>query len=181
MTASVQPSGVERTFGPEELIVSKTDSRGRITYANDVFLRVSRYAEHEVLGRPHNIIRHPDMPRSIFQLMWSTIQRGDEVFAYVLNLAADGAQYWVLAHITATRDPDGTITGYHSNRRRPADDAIGPITELYATVRRAERRSAEPRQALDAGMVVLQTAIRSAHIDYDQYVWSLIGANARDR
>src|ERR687897_472191 len=86
---SVRPTGVERTFSPDELIVSKTDPRGVITYANDVFLRVSGYAMDEVIGQPHNLIRHPDMPRAVFQLLWETLAAGRELFAYINNLASD--------------------------------------------------------------------------------------------
>ncbi len=110
---SLVPTGVERTFGPEEIIVSKTDPRGVITYANDVFVRVSGYAEPDILGKPHNLIRHPAMPRAVFRLMWDVIPTGQELFAYVLNLAADGGHYWVLAHVTPTFGPGRAITGYH--------------------------------------------------------------------
>jgi PAS domain S-box-containing protein len=82
MTAvAVTPSGVERTFGEDEIIVSKTDVKGRITYANQVFLRVAGYTERELLGQPHNIIRHPDMPRCVFKLLWDTLEAKREIFA----------------------------------------------------------------------------------------------------
>ena len=95
-------TGVERTFGEDEIIVSKTDLTGRITYANDVFLRISGYAEAEVLGQPHSIIRHPGTPRAVFSLLWRTIESGREIFAYVVNRAKNGDHYWVLAHVTPT-------------------------------------------------------------------------------
>ena len=110
------PSGQESPFGADEIIVSKTDPKGRITYANDVFLRVSHYREAEVMGQPHNLIRHPDMPHSIFKFMWQTIQGGEEIFAYVLNMARNGDHYWVFAHVTPSFDALGGIAGYHSNR-----------------------------------------------------------------
>ena len=104
---AIRPTGEERTFGADELIVSKTDPRGVITYANDVFLRVSGYDMDEVVGRPHNLIRHPDMPRAVFQLLWDTLTERRELFAYINNLASDGAHYWVLAHVTPSYGPDG--------------------------------------------------------------------------
>ncbi len=103
----VRPSGIERTFGDHEMIVTKTDPRGVITYANDVFLRVSAIPEHEAVGHPHNVIRHPDMPRAVFKLLWDTLEEQKEIFAYVVNLAADGAHYWVLAHVTPSYDAGG--------------------------------------------------------------------------
>ncbi|MGE5764846.1 MAG: PAS domain-containing protein [Mycobacterium leprae] len=107
----VRPSGVERTFGEDEIIVTKTDPRGVITYANRVFLRVSAYDEPDVIGQPHNLIRHPGMPRTVFQLLWDTIRGGREMFAYIVNLAADGAHYWVFAHVTPSFGPAGRIVG----------------------------------------------------------------------
>lgn len=116
----VRPNGQERLFGADEIIVSKTDTRGVITYANEVFLRVSAYPEADIIGKPHNVIRHPDMPRVIFDVLWEHLAAGEEIFAYVDNLAADGAHYWVLTHVTPTVDATGRTLGYHSNRRLPA-------------------------------------------------------------
>lgn len=73
-------TGVERHFDEHEIIVSKTDLKGRITYANDTFLRVAGYRENEILGQPHSIIRHPDMPRCVFVLLWQTIEAGSRDF-----------------------------------------------------------------------------------------------------
>ena len=120
----VRPTGTERTFSPGELIVTKTDPRGVITYANDVFLRMSALTEAEAVGQPHSLIRHPDMPRAVFKLLWDTLQERREIFAYVVNLAADGAHYWVFAHVTPSYDETGRVVGYHSNRRVPSRAAI---------------------------------------------------------
>ena len=98
------PTGRERMFGEDEIIVSKTDLKGRITYANSVFLRVAGYAEEDVLGQPHSMIRHPGMPRAVFKLLWETIAGGREIFAYVKNMARDGDHYWVFAHVTPSFD-----------------------------------------------------------------------------
>jgi len=99
----IEPTGVESHFGDDEIIVSKTDPRGVITYANEIFIRVSGYSEEELLGAPHSILRHPAMPRCVFKLLWDTIQGGREIFAYVVNLAKTGNHYWVLAHVTPSR------------------------------------------------------------------------------
>ncbi len=121
---TVRPTGQERLLAPDDLIVSKTDLRGVITYANESFLRFSAYAEEEVIGRPHNLIRHPAMPRAVFRLLWDTLARGEEVFAYIDNLAADGATYWVLANVTPSYDAAGQVVGYHSSRRAPSPVAL---------------------------------------------------------
>jgi len=125
-------TGKERTFPESEIIVSKTDVQGRITYVNDVFLSVSGYLEDEVIGKPHNVIRHPDMPRCVFKLLWDKIQAGQEIFAYVNNRAKNGDNYWVFAHITPSFDASHKIIGFHSNRRSPRREALAKVTPLYA-------------------------------------------------
>ncbi len=174
----VTPTGVERTFSSDEIIVSKTDLRGFLTYTNDVFLRMSAYTEDEVIGRPHNVIRHPDMPRSVFKLLWDTLQDGRELFAYVVNLASDGAHYWVLAHVTPTKTPNGDIIGYHSNRRTCDRAALETIKELYAELVAEERRHQHPPEALAAGTRLLEAKLEAAGMTYEEYVWSLEGVSA---
>lgn len=167
------PSGREITFAEDEIIVSKTDLQGRITYANDVFQRVSGYTERELLGAPHSILRHPDMPRSVFALLWSRIQAGHEVFAYVVNLARNGDHYWVLAHVTPSFDEAGTILGYHSNRRVPDRRAIDAITPLYRELLDVERRSETKEGGIAAASDALQEKLRRAKVTYDAFVFSL--------
>lgn len=169
----VTPTGREAPFAEHELIVSKTDLRGRITYCNDVFLRVSGYAEDEMLGAPHSIIRHPDMPRSVFKLMWDTIQAKGEIFAYVVNLARTGDHYWVLAHVTPSLAPDGTILGYHSNRRKPKPAAVRSAIDLYRELKAAEDAPANRRDGLAAGTERLDAILTSQGMPYDRFVLSL--------
>jgi PAS domain S-box-containing protein len=173
------PTGQERTFGADELIVSKTDLKGHIRYANDVFLRVSASTEDQIVGQPHSVIRHPEMPRAVYKLLWDTIQDGREMFAYVLNLAFDGAHYWVLAHVTPSRGPDNAITGYHSNRRRPHRSAVELVTPLYARLRAEERRHAHSPQGLAASAALLTAHLAQAGQTYERFVWALTPEDAR--
>ena len=153
MTRAIQPTGLETLLGEEELIVSKTDLKGRITYANDVFIRMAKYSHTELMGAPHSIIRHPEMPRCVFKLLWDTLQSRQEVFAYVVNLAKDGSHYWVFAHVTPTFDEGGSVIGYHSNRRKPDPAQIERINDPAVVLQRLgtrrllERR--DERQAAD--------------------------------
>ncbi len=111
----IRRSGRERKFAEDDIIVSKTDLTGRIRYANRVFLDIAGYEEREVIGRPHNMIRHPNMPSCIFHLLWEIIQRDEEIFAYVLNMAKNGDHYWVFAHVTPSYSTEtGERNGYHS-------------------------------------------------------------------
>jgi PAS domain S-box-containing protein len=175
---AVIPTGAERTFGADEVIVTKTDLKGVITYANDVFLRVSAYPEHEILGKPHNVIRHPDMPRGVFKLLWDRIQDGRELFAYVVNLAGDGAHYWVFAHVTPSFDLTGARVGYHSSRRVPSQAALAAIRPLYGRLVAEERRHPRPADALAASSELLRSVLAERGVTYDEFVWSLAGARA---
>ena len=169
----VRPTGVERTFGEDEIIVSKTDAKGIIRYANHVFCRVSGYTVPELLGQPHNIIRHADMPGGVFKLAWETIAGGSEIFAYVLNLASDGAHYWVLAHVTPSRDGSGRIVGYHSNRRLPDARQIDAIAPIYSALLAEERRHSQASAAVDAGTALLNQVLADLGQTYDEFVWSV--------
>lgn len=175
-TSAVRPTGVEKTFGDDEIIVSKTDTKGRLTYVNDVFVRISGYSEHDLLGQPHSIIRHPDMPRSVFKLLWDTIAQGTELFAYVMNLSADGSHYWVLAHVTPTFGPRGDILGYHSNRRTASRDALDRIQPVYKALLAEERAHSHAPEAIAAGYDLLQRTLADQGATYDEFVWSLENA-----
>src|SRR3546814_14464925 len=113
-----QPTATERSFSEHEIIVSKTDLKGRMTYVNDVFCKVGLYGEEELLGQPHSIVRHPDMPRAAFALLWQRIQEGVEIFAYVMTMAKNGDFHWALAHGTPGHEWQGSCDGFPSNRHR---------------------------------------------------------------
>ena len=169
----VRPTGTERTFGEDEIIVTKTDTRGVLTYANEVFLRISALTEDEAIGQPHSLIRHPDMPRAVFKLLWDTLKEQQELFAYVVNLASDGAHYWVLAHVTPSFDAHGRVVGYHSNRRKPEPAAITAASELYRKLREEERRQSSSPAALEAGWKMLQQTLADRQQTYEEFVWEL--------
>ncbi|TAK47317.1 MAG: PAS domain S-box protein [Xanthobacteraceae bacterium] len=166
-------TGNERRFRNDEIIVSKTDLKGRITYCNDVFIRISGYSEKELIGQPHSIIRHPAMPRCVFKLLWDTIAKGDEVFAYVLNLSKNGDHYWVFAHVTPDVDYAGAIMGYHSSRRSPDDRAIAAIRPLYDALLAEEARHPNGKNALEASTEALVTTLGKKGIGYDRFVLGL--------
>ncbi|MBX7135289.1 MAG: PAS domain-containing protein [Fimbriimonadaceae bacterium] len=169
----VTPTGVERTFGPEEVIVSKTDLKGHITYANEVFCRVAGYDRADLIGAPHSIVRHPGMPRCVFKLLWETIAEGREIFAYVKNMARTGDHYWVFAHVTPTFDNRHQIIGYHSNRRSPARRAIQFFEPIYAELCEIERRHSDRRLGLEASFAHVVKLLQSQGISYDELVFSV--------
>lgn len=169
----ILPTGKEISFGEDEIIVSKTDLRGVITYANDVFLRVSGYSEKELLGAPHSILRHPAMPRCVFKLLWNTIEQRNEIFAYVLNLSKNGDEYWVFAHVTPSYDLAGHHVGYHSNRRVPDPDALAKVKPLYAQLLAEEKRHPEKTRGMEASFAMVLATLKGANVDYSQFVFGL--------
>ncbi len=167
-------TGVERFFDEDEVIVSKTDLRGKITYANRVFIKLAGYTEAELLGAPHSLIRHPDMPRCVFKYLWDTIKDGDEVFAYVVNRAKNGDHYWVFAHVTPSYDTGGEIIGYHSSRRVPDRKIVQEkVVPLYRTLLEEERRHADRAQGLSASFAMLVNLLQSSKVTYDEWIFSL--------
>lgn len=169
----ISPTGVERSFSPDEIIVSKTDTKGIITYANKIFLDIAGYTEDEVLGQPHNMIRHPDMPRCIFELLWQTIQKKKEIFAYVVNMAKNGDHYWVLAHVTPNLDANMNIIGYHSSRRVPRADVIPVIQSLYGDLLKIEQQGSSPKNALANSMAAVENLLKEKGVSYDEFIHNL--------
>lgn len=163
---------VARRFPEDEIIVTKTDPRGRIIYANEVFIDVSGYGERELLGQQHSMIRHPEMPRCIFKLLWETIAAGKEIFAYVNNRCKNGDNYWVLAHVTPTYS-GGNISGYHSNRRSPKQSAIDAVVPLYERLFRAEQGAADRKAGLASSGTMLDDLLAKRGMSYDAFVLSL--------
>lgn len=173
MSSRPTPTGREVFLDPSELIVSKTDLTGKITYANHTFLKLSRYTEDELLGAPHSILRHPDMPRCVFKYLWDTLESGQEVFAYVINLNKDGDFYWVFAHVTPTFDDKGKIIGYHSNRRAPEPNAVAQIAGIYSALLSEESKHADKASATEAGLGLLVKTLGSVGKTYPEFVFSL--------
>jgi len=168
-----RPTAVERTFKEDEIIVSKTDLKGIITYANRTFLEVALYTEEEVLGQPHSIIRHPDMPRCVFKLLWDTILAGDEIFAYVKNMAKNGDFYWVLTHVTPTFNSHKEITGFHSSRRKPDPRQIQTADGLYRKLKQEEDKHSDWKRGMAAATDMLLQTLAAKHVEYDEFVFSI--------
>jgi len=174
MPSTVPLTGIERFFDQDQVIVTKTNPAGLITYANRIFLDVSEYEEGEVLGKPHNIIRHPDMPRCLFRKLWRRIKAGKEMFAFVVNRTRLGNHYWVLAHITPSFDAEQRIIGFHSSRRVPERDPLERvIIPLYRDLVARERAAPDPDAALAASEAHLSAILQDKGVGYDQFIFSL--------
>jgi PAS domain S-box-containing protein len=166
-------TGVERTFREDEMIVSKTDTKGIVTYANEVFLKLAGYTQEEILGKPHSIIRHPHMPKGVFKLLWDQIKGGREIFAYVVNRSKNGDHYWVMAHVTPSFDNARNIVGFHSNRRSPRREAVGIIQPLYQQLKAAEDKCPSPAEAMETSIRLLTDLLKSKGVSYDEFILSI--------
>lgn len=160
-----QPTEVETIVSDIDLIVSKSDAEGLVTYANPIFVKISGYTQAQLLDQPHSILRHPDMPKVIFKYLWDNIKQDREVKAYVKNLCKDGSFYWVLATVRAAKNIDGTFRNYVSTRKRVTDSAKSIISSLYAQLLKIEN---------DNGVEASETAlnnflIKNGLIDSDSF------------
>jgi PAS domain S-box-containing protein len=173
MSIRPQPTQHEKVLDEEDFIVSKTDLKGVITYGNRIFINISGYSERELLGAPHNILRHPDMPRVVFKLLWDTLQAQREICAYVKNLAKDGSFYWVWANITPSLDRAGNPIGYYSVRRKPRPEAIQVVSGLYRTLLEAERKAGDGQAGMKASMTILNQTLEQKGMSYEEFVFGL--------
>jgi len=138
--AKVTPLNIEIDLDPKRYIVSETDETGKITFCNDYFIEVCGYSKDELIGKPHSIIRHPDMPKVVFKLLWKTISQGKNINAVVKNLAKDGRYYWIFTEFESRRDTDsGKIIGYTASRKSISKHVIEIISDLYAKLLEIEK------------------------------------------
>ena len=152
----------------DDFIVSKTDLKGRLTYVNKIFIEMGEYAEEELLGQPHSIVRHPDMPKAVFKLLWDLVQGGEEIFAFVVNKTKNGNDYWVYANVTPSLDANGRTIGYYSVRRMPNPEALAILKPLYS-----QMLSAEKSGGVQAGVKMLTDILNEKGVDYNEFIISL--------
>jgi PAS domain S-box-containing protein len=160
---SVVPTQKEVFLKEEDFIVSKTDLKSKILYGNEIFIKISGYDESELLGKPHNILRHPDMPRCAFKVLYDHIQNGKEWFGYVKNLRKDGGYYWVYANISPTFDANGRHIGYYSVRRKPRDGFKQIIEPLYQKL-----LSIESSGGMEAGVKTVNELLNSKNMTFNE-------------
>lgn len=172
MKYKVTPNNNEKVMREDDFIVSKTDLKGIITYGNRIFIEFSGYSEEELIGAPHSIIRHPDMPRAVFQLLWDTISQGKEIFAYVKNMSKDGSYYWVFTNVTPSYDHKGNMIGYYSVRRKPKASGIAVASQVYKAMLEAEQK-AGPAKAIEASTKILLDILAEKGMSYEELVLAI--------
>ena len=164
----MQNSSNERQVSADAFLVSKTDTKGKITYCNIPFAQIVGAKGNELIGKPHNIVRHPDMPRIVFKLLWERIKAKQEIFAFVKNKSFDGGFYWVFANITASLDANGEIIGYYSVRRKPNPEGVKFIEGGYKQLLEAEKSG-----GMEASSKLLGQILAGAGVSYDELVHKL--------
>ena len=127
----ITPLDKEVIWDKSKVIMSKTDKFGTIEYANDVFVDVSGYEDYELVGQPHNIIRHPDMPKVIFKVLWDNLKKGNNFHAIAKNMAKSGRYYWVITDFDISKNEDGEITHYFARRKSIPPGVVNQVEPLY--------------------------------------------------
>lgn len=157
-----------------EIIVSKTDPKSHITYCNEMFIDISGYKESELLGQPHNIIRHADMPQSVFSLLWSTLKSQQEFLGLVKNRCKNGDYYWAFANITPSYNSSKEVVGYYSVRRKPPQSMIDKFASMYKQMLHIESQSAgNKEEGIKQSLAFLLGEISEYGEDYDDALLKL--------
>ena len=167
------PANAEVPFAVEEIFFSRTNEKGHILFGNSVFQKISHYSWAELCRRPHNIIRHPDMPRAVFWLLWDTIEKGEPVGAYVKNMAKDGRYYWVFAIVTPIEG------GYLSVRIKPTSPLLPLIEQEYAALLAAEK--AHRMKPLESAKILLSRLSELGFPDYGAFMATALSHEIKAR
>ncbi len=160
------PKDIEIELDPKRYIVSKTDPKGIIEYGNDYFIQIAGYTEEELIGKPHNIIRHPDMPKIVFKMMWDRINKGKNIMAVVKNLAKDGRYYWVVTEFEPKYDPiSNEIISHTAFRKAAPKKAVETIAPIYKKLIELEEQG-----GMEASERFLRTYFTEKKTTYDDFI-----------
>jgi PAS domain S-box-containing protein len=154
--------------------MSKTDEKGIIEYANDYFMEICKYEEYELMGQPHNVIRHPDMPKVVFKLLWQRLFKGENIHALVKNLAKDGSYYWVLTNFETKYDKDGKIVSHYSRRKAAPGNAVFLIEKIYKTL-----VAIENTQGADVSEKYFYGLLEEKGQTYDEFILEILGVSEK--
>jgi len=164
------PKDNEIKLSGTRYIVSKTDPKGIITYANDYFIEISGYSESELIGQPHSLIRHPDMPRIVFKMMWDRINKSQNIMAVVKNLAKDGSYYWVVTEFEPKVDPiTNEIISHTAFRKAAPPKAVEAITPIYKKLIELEKEG-----GMEASEKYLRNYFEENDTTYDKLINNLV-------
>ena len=161
----------EIKLSTKRYIVSKTDAKGIIEYGNDYFVEICGYSQEELIGQPHSIVRHPDMPKIAFKLMWDRIKQGKNFMAVVKNLAKDGSYYWVVTDFEPKIDPlTNEIISHTAFRKAAPQKAIDTMAPIYAKLLELEKEG-----GMKASEEFLYTFLEERNQTYDDFISEVVG------
>jgi PAS domain S-box-containing protein len=170
------PIDKEVSWDKTKTIMSKTDLYGTIEYANEVFVDVCGYEDYELMAQPHNIVRHPDMPKVVFKVLWENIQKGNQFHGIVKNLAKSGRYYWVITNFEYSRDENGNIVNYIARRKAVPQDVITKhIEPLYKKLLQIEQAS-----GVDASEKYLIGFLEEEGLSYVELITKLMIENQKN-
>ncbi len=177
LTKKDRPNPIDREIliTEEEILISVTDPKGIITEANDIFTKIAGYSEDELMGASHNVIRHPDMPKIMFKIVWEHIMDKENVMAVVKNLAKDGRYYWVVTDFVTKVDADRNIISYTAYRRPVSDKVKEVVIPLYKAL-----CAIEDIAGMEASEKFLQDYFGNLGITYDEMIEELIVKNCNE-
>lgn len=164
MRKNLPITGNERTFPKEQQLISSTDIKGTILHCNDAFISISGFSREELVGKPHNIVRHPDMPEAAFKTMWSYLQQGKPWMGLVKNRCKNGDYYWVNAYVTPVTE-HGRVVGYESVRSVPSREQVAHAERLYTAINAGKN----PQSSLSTLMANLRWCDR-----YDYFITVMV-------
>ncbi len=166
-----QPVNKEIKLNNKRYIVSKTDSKGIIEYGNDYFVEISGYSEAELIGQAHNIVRHPDMPKVVFKMMWDRIKKAQNIMAVVKNMAKDGSYYWVVTEFEPKVDPiSNEIISHTAFRKAAPQKAIDTMEPIYQKLLEIEKDG-----GMDASEKYLRGFLEEKRMSYDDFIDGVVG------
>ena len=166
------PTNNEIVLDPFKTIMSKTDKKGIIEYANDYFMEISGYKEWELMGKAHNIVRHPDMPKVIFKLLWDNIKAGKGIYAIVKNLAKNGDYYWVIADFKIVEDENGNVEAIYARRKAVPQKVKDKITPIYAVLNELEKNT-----GVAASEAYFNGKLEDAGMTYNSFILNMFELN----
>ena len=168
------PTNKEIILDPKKVIISKTDKKGVIQYANDYFIEISGYSKAELLHKPHNIIRHPDMPKVVFKILWEKLHKGENIYAVIKNLTKNGDFYWVVTKFETSYDENGNIVS-HTARRKTVPEKVKQIANsIYKTIVAIEK--IDPKLAEESFYETLE----KYQLTYDDFFVELSGMSEEE-
>lgn len=173
----VRPTPVDHEIilDPNKVLLSITDTKGVIEYGNEDYVEVSGYEEFELVGSQHNIVRHPDMPKVVFKLMWDRLQKEENIVAIVKNMAKTGRYYWVMTDFVVRKDEQGNVTGYKAFRKPAPRKAVEAMIPFYKKL-----RDIEDFRGVDASLNFFNGYFEGRDTNYDDFIEKLIVANISD-